>query len=66
MDGRTIAALVIGLVAGYILTRAMRPPVLVVPAPAPAPAPALLAQFSTPPLTAAGRTVTPSIDSLAS
>jgi hypothetical protein len=59
MDGRTIAALVIGLVAGYILTRAMRPPVLVVPAPAPA-------QSSTPALTAAGRTVTPSIDSLAS
>ena len=63
MDGRTIAALVIGLVAGYILTRAMRPPVLVVPEPEPAPAPA---QSTTPALTAASRTVTPSIDSLAS
>lgn len=65
MDGRTIAALVIGLVAGYILTRAMRPPVLVVPAPTPAPAPAP-AQSTAPALTAASRTVTPSIDSLAS
>ena len=63
MSGHTIAALVIGVIAGYLLTRAMRPPVLVVPAPAPAPAPA---QSSTPALTAASRTVTPSIDSLAS
>lgn len=66
MDGRTIAALVIGLIAGYILTRAMRPPVLVISAPEAAPAPAPVPQSSTPALTAASRTVTPQIDSLAS
>jgi len=66
MSGHTIAALVIGVIAGYILARAMRPPVLVLSAPEAPPAPAPVPQSSTPALTAASRTVTPQIDSLAS
>lgn len=67
MDGRTVAALVIGLITGYILTRAMQQPTyLALPATAPPPAPAPTQTSSAPQLVAASRTVTPSIDSLAS
>ena len=62
MSGHTIAAVIIGLITGYILARAMRPPVLVISAPEASSAPPPAA----PALTAAPRTVTPSIDSLAS
>jgi cellobiose-specific phosphotransferase system component IIC len=64
MSGHTIAAVIIGLITGYIIARAMRPPVLVISAPEAAPS---APPPAAPALTAAPRTVVPSaIDSLAS